>query len=367
MKPEPVLTLRIGGKEFRGWTNLEVTHSMDTFSSVQITAPFDARNADFRRIFRPFSFQSLEVLADGEPLFTGTLVGVDPGSSSDNSTVALSGYSLPGVLMDSCLPMDRFPASFHGLKLPAIAKQLLEPFGLSAVFDADAGTAFETVRLEPDQTIFDFLVELARQRGLVLSSTAAGELLFQAPADAGIPVARLVDGMPPVLGVSAEFDPQAYFSHITGIGAPSRLKDTSGARRKDVSPAAKYTVANQWLRGPVRHHNFRAEDTATGDLPAAVDAKMGRMFANAAKWSVDLATWRDPQGAIWEANTTLTLAAPNAMIYRESEFLIRGVTLTQDSESSTAVLDLVLPGAFVEQPIELPWEADDAPGDAWRT
>jgi prophage tail gpP-like protein len=80
------------------------------------------------------------------------------------------------------------------------------------------------------------------------------------------------------------------------------------------------------------------------------------MFANAAAYTVDVATWRDPKGSLWKPNTTLTLFAPDAMVYSEYELLVRTVTLKQSKESTTATLGLVLPGVFSgEIPTALPW------------
>ena len=81
------------------------------------------------------------------------------------------------------------------------------------------------------------------------------------------------------------------------------------------------------------------------------------MFAEMASYTLSaLPTWRDPQGDLWEPNTTIVVAAPEAMIYTPTEFLIRRVTLSATPEERKASLDLVLPGAFSgSAPKALPW------------
>ena len=74
------------------------------------------------------------------------------------------------------------------------------------------------------------------------------------------------------------------------------------------------------------------------DAPAAVRARLGRMFANAFSVSVELPTWRDPGGRLWKPNTTVRLKAPDAMIYTESEFLIRNVVLRGNKDARTATI-----------------------------
>jgi hypothetical protein len=103
---------------------------------------------------------------------------------------------------------------------------------------------------------------------------------------------------------------------------------------------------------------MRLGDTESADVPKAVRAAVGRMVASVVSYTVeDLPTWRDPQGALWTPNRTVTLLAPEAMVYRETELLIRSVTLKQNPEAETATLGLVLPGTFGGQlPEALPWD-----------
>ena len=102
---------------------------------------------------------------------------------------------------------------------------------------------------------------------------------------------------------------------------------------------------------------FKAPDTLNADVKAAVEAKAGRMFGNMAAYSVTVSTWRDPQGDLWEPNTTVKLLAPGAMIYNEYEFVIRSVDLDVEGDKRTATLDLVIPGSFSGViPKVLPWE-----------
>jgi prophage tail gpP-like protein len=76
-----------------------------------------------------------------------------------------------------------------------------------------------------------------------------------------------------------------------------------------------------------------------------------------AAYSVSVSTWRDSLGSIWAPDTTVTLEAPDAMIYSAFSFIIRSVSFDRDGFSETATLDLVIPGSFSgQQPEALPWE-----------
>lgn len=347
--PEPIegVTLVVDGREWHAWSAITITRKLDSFSTVEFEAPFEPERELFRQTFQPFSFKVVQLHVGDELVFTGRLVGVDPRISADSRTIQASCYALPAVLNDCVSPASAYPLELNGLHLRAIAETLCRPFSFDVRMDVDDGAPFRRVRPDPDQEIFQFLTDLAQQRGLVMTDDPDGALRFLHSASIGsiAPVAVLREGEPPLESVQASFSPQSYFSEITGLG-----------KTRHGRAGARYTVPNPFLPTADRPHAFQLEDTDGPDVPAATRAKLGRMFGNVLAIDVEVPTWRDPQGALWKPNTLLRLLAPSAMVLRESTFEIREATFHQDAESLKATLNLVLPGAFSgEIPTELPW------------
>lgn len=340
----------IDGKRFRFWDTIRIIRSIDSMDTLEFSAPFDSDAPDFRNIFKPFSYKTVVITVGGNPLFTGTMVAINPNLENNRKIVTVSGYSLPGVLND-CTP----PASasqleqleFKGQGLRDIAKKLASPFGISVVFEVNQGAIFEPrVAIESGKRVLSFLIKLAKQRNLIVSNTLPGELLFQKSVDVGKPVARLQQGESPVLSVIPSFNPQKYYSHITGI-EPESIGTSGNA----------FTVKNSRLEGVVRPFTFDVPDTIDADVKEAVQAKIGRMFGNIASYSVSLTTWRDPSGNLWEPNTTVKILAPGAMVYNEYEFIIRSVEFNRNQNTETTLLNLIIPGSFSgEIPEVLPWD-----------
>lgn len=341
------LALLINGQRFRFWTGISITRSIDSMDTLNIAAPFEPDDAQFRATFKPFAFAPVNINVGGTPLFTGTMLTVDPDLKQDGRTVAAACYSVPAVTGDCTAPASAYPLEWDGAKLRTIAEAIAAPFGLSVVFDAEEGAVFERVALKPGEKVLPFLIKLAQQRGLLVSSTERGQLLFTKSIDPGQPVARLVEGVSPLVDVVPVFNPQDYYSEITGIEPV-----VVGLRGSQV------TVRNPRLRGIVRPLAFEVSDTVNADIEAACNAKAGRMFANVVNYSCNVATWRDPSGKLWKPNTTVTIDAPGAMIYGEYEFLVRAVTLSRTSDGGeVATLALTLPGAFKGKiPEALPWD-----------
>ena len=343
---ENEVALSVGGERFRFWDSVTISLSMDTLDTIEFNAPFEVNNAKFRKTFRPLSFQDLVVTVGGRLLFTGTMLTPKPTITPERRTVSITGYSKPGVLNDCTLPASAFPLEFNGQGLKEIAATVAAPFGLSVKFAADPGAIFERVAIEPGKKVLQVLADLARQRNLVISSTFAGGLLFQQSVSVGRPVARLEEGLSPLTSVTPQYKEQEYYSHVTGL-----LPTTLG------KGGSQFTVNNPRLSGVIRPFTFTAEDTLGADAKSTIEAKVGRMFANAVSYSISVVGWRDPQGALWTPNRTIKLLAPGAMIYNEYEFIIRSVNLIKTGDSETATMTLVLPGSFEGKiPETMPWD-----------
>jgi prophage tail gpP-like protein len=337
----------IEGDFFGYWSELDICRKIDGYSSVGFSAPFEATRKEFRETFRPFTFKPLQVLIDLEAIFTGTLVHPQPDVEPDSKSVAVTAYSLPAVFEDCDAP----PAGlkeYTGFDLRQICEALAGHFGIKVAFQADAGAPFKKIKVDPDKKIQAFLEELTKQRNVVISDTAAGELLIWQSVATGSPVCHFEQGTAPLGKVEVQFEPREYFSEMTGFAKKTRKKKPASA-----------TVKNPWLSEPFRPHTFKLDDCDRGDAQEATEAKMARMFANMATYVIpDIPSWRDPKGKLWAPNTTITLRAPDAMCYRKTELLVRQVDLHQDKEEGgeTATLSCCLPGAFSgKMPTELPW------------
>jgi prophage tail gpP-like protein len=245
-----------------------------------------------------------------------------------------------------------------GLTLKDIAQQLCDPFDLDCEFRGDVGPVFDRQSCGIEKKIHEFLVPLAKQRGFVITNTEDGKVLFWKTIARGVPVAQFVEGIAPLTKVRAKFSPQDYHSQITGY-SPS----------KKGRPGGVTTVLNPWLgklletTAPINEYrplSCKFDDTERADAPDSAKARMGRMFGNCCSWDIEeLPTWRDPDGKLWNPNTLITLLCSGAMVYRQSEMLIREVKLNQGIDKLSASLNVVLPGAFSgEIPQTLPWIED---------
>lgn len=395
----------ISGVEFAFWNGVSIVRAVDCVDSIEFGAPFDHTAPRFKEIFAPFTYQPIQITVDDEPLFTGTMVDVTP-DLGETRTIQVSGYATAGVLGDCTMPVSAWPLEFNKLTLKDIAERMAGFFKVAVEFRGDPGKPFERVACDPDRRVLDFLADLAKQRGFVIASNPDGALLFW-KSEGGSVVAKLTQGVSPLLDVTPDFNPQEFYSELTGIAPEevdksgqqstvkvrARMSEEEKKRRRDARKGlkgaardavnAKFAAEDAAKRAaakaarkknkPAKKYNkftleneeaevfrpfvYKLQDTEGGDEAEANKAKLSRMLGNMAKYTIEVCTWRDANGQLWAPNTRIMLEAPDAMIYGPYTFEVKKVRFNQSDKSETATLELALPGSFSGEPPEVyPWE-----------
>lgn len=346
MPPADNVTVQIGGKAFEAWTEVEVSHSIDAFSTLTIKAPMEPDNSDFRSWFVPFSFAEMKAYVGGTEFFRGTMLGVEPECDASGRTVTVTAYAVPAVMGDCTLAYKAIPYEFQNVTTEEILRQVAGAFGVSVDLRTDLGGKIKKKAIDPAAVALDFLVRLVKERNAVLTNTPTGELLCWQSVKPGSPVGSLHQENIPK--IRSRFSSQDYYSEVTGIGAKRRKSEGD----------PPHTEQNPFLRTVRRPLVFKVQNIEDGGGEISAKARLGRMFANMAVYELeDLPSWYIPDGSkLWERNTTINVYAPNAMIYKEYEFLIRTVVFKENRNGRTTSLELALPGAFSgEIPKTLPW------------
>jgi len=339
------VAIYINGKRFFFFTSYRITRSMDAFSMIELVMPYEP-DVEELQVLKPYGYELIEVTVADERVFAGTVINIRPSFTTTGGRMTVKAYAKPGVLNDCTAPASMAPLEFDGQTIKEITETLCKPFGIAVKLLADPGAVFGVVGMNAADKIFPFLVKLCGQRNLIITDETNGDLILWQSIAAGSPVATFGEGSTPLLSVTPEFSGQDYYSHITGV--EPALPGFGGEA---------VTVRNEQLKGVVRPLTYQTDDTGGGSVKDAINAKMGRMFANMASYTITLNTWRDSKGRLWEPNQTVKLTAPRSMIFNPYEFIIRTVTFEKSATKFLAKLNLIIPGGFSgEQPQRLPWD-----------
>lgn len=181
------MKIKINGKYIDFFDKVAIQLNLDSVASVfSFVCRYNPENELHREVFRPLSYPIVEIFNDkDEKVLTGKIVNHTFNSDKNPNLWNLSGYSLPGVLENSNIPVNQYPLENLKLNLQEITEKIIRPFGLSLVVDPsvyrDTQIIFEKTTAEPAETIKSYISKLAAQRNIITSHDQDGNLKFFRP------------------------------------------------------------------------------------------------------------------------------------------------------------------------------------------
>jgi prophage tail gpP-like protein len=333
------LSIVIDGIEIRS-SAARVMLTMDTASDGwTATIPWvPGDNPDLDAKLLPYEYPPAKVYIGGVLIISGYLYNIESSISDRGTVKSMEGFSRTADLIDSTL---RPPYEESGVTLNQRARKLVQPHGINAIFEADTGGAFDRVTASESDTIFNHLNKLAKERGVLISSTANGNLLFLEANTTSPPVATLEEGQPPVKNFKARFDGRRRFNTYRGINT-TPFGNNEGIVKDDRVPRS-------------RIRTFRVQESMAGEIEAAAKWERSKTLADALTISLPVEGWLDPKGDLWTPNTKVTVVSPSIHVPDGFDFLIRSVEFSEKENDKSAILNIVPPQVYTKEEVTEPW------------
>lgn len=333
--PRDIVTLRVEGVEYGGWTAVSsIRTGMDAIAggfAVALTEKWPGAVA------RPIHKEDTVELRIGDStMIKGHVDEVAREISAGTHTIQVTGRDATADLVD-CSTMLA-PGEWTNRGLVEIVRAICQPFGIAVELapGANAGKAFAGFTLQKGEKALAAIQRLCAARGILPYSDGRGVLVLGPgkPSRAG---SRLVEGI----------NIKAAKAKDSRIG---RYRDYTVYSQTDLWNDA---AANAGTKGTAHDAGIRryrptarmADDLADGVTAAqqaAWDAKVGKAKAETVEITVQ--GWRHDKG-LWRPNMLVPVSAPSVQV--EGDRLIASVENTLDAEGGTiAKLSLVGPGAF---------------------
>jgi len=334
--------LIIENKRFEFFSDFNVSLAYDQVASTfSIGLYFDPNNADHRRLLRPGSYYKCQLWHERDVLITGYITACTFKHEATEQLAQISGYSLPGLLEDSSILVDDFALQSDGLNLLQITDKFVVAFGLSVTYDSwvfeDLQKTYETSAAKPEQTIREYLGQLATQRNIVLSHTPFGSLHYtRALIDNQVPEYRFLGGQPNI-SMQLAFNGQPMHSRLQ----VAKEADMEGGN------AGQAEISNPYI--PIYKSQF-IEQRDGDDVDTAMVARMARnkQLENIAL-TITIEDWSMQDNFIIRPNTIISVKNPKIFIFQETEFFIKSVSYKGDAKSATATLQCVLPEVYSDK------------------
>ena len=295
-------------------------------------------NPDIDKRVKPYAYPPAKAYIGGQLVISGYLYDTGSALSDDGTVKNIGGYSRTADLIDSSM---RPPYEESNVTLKQRAEKLVQAHGIKAVFEADTGGPFDRVTAGESDTIYSHLSKLARERGVLISSTPDGNLLFIEANTKAAPVATLEEGQPPVGKYNAEFKGRRRFNTYRAINT-TPFGSNEGIAKDERVPRS-------------RIRTFRVQESLTGEIETAAKWERSKTLADALTIPVPVIGWLDPRGNLWQPNTKVTLISPSIHVPNGFDFLIRSVEFNERGNEKSAVLNLIPPQVYTKEELAEPW------------
>lgn len=302
-------------------------------------------NPDMAQLLRPFGYQISECYLGTEVAVNGLLYNIKNKFSSGAIVKELEGFSLTADIIDVNV---KPPFEQAKVTLEERARALTEPFGFKIKWDVKSDEPFDRVTANPNDKIYAHLLSLARQRGVLITSTPLGELLFTTANINGSPVDTLTEDFPPGLDFAIAFNGRARFHEY-------QSRAQTPGRKKRSKSKLKVASAFDPIVPEYRFTTSQADDSTMGNIQRAADWQRSKTIAQALTIPYPVSSWYDKNGKLWQENTIVTLKSEALHIPDGYNFLIRAVEYVFDSQNTPAILSLVPPQVYSGEEIKEPW------------
>jgi len=345
------MKIKLGSKELVP-TSASVMRTITGISEFNCVIEWSpGKDKELDELIRPHSFANVEISILGEKIFTGYLYSRTPILSLSGNALTLGGFSkVYGLVMSN----PRVQKEFLESSLLDISNEFCNIFGINVVSDGvdnEINEKFENEKIGAQDKIFAFLQNLARQRAILTSDDADGNLLYLIANTKKNSVGSIIEGKGAIVPMTDQFsanfdDTDVYQTYVAVNDSPySWLLKDAPAISKDMRikvPSFKTIVINSLEEGAGQK---------------AVDLAHNQTIVKSLSMPMHAFTWKAPNGKLWRENTIVTVESPTLFIPDGYSFLISKVQYNLDS-SGGETTDLIIapPSLYSAGEVSEPWE-----------
>lgn len=337
-----LVRLEVNGKKYEGWKSASIERNLEAIAASFSLGVTDTWAGQVTR-WPIRQSDACAVYIGNDLVVSGFVDRVAPAFDATTRQITIEGRSRAGQLVDSSAVHK--PDQWENIRLDDLAKEVAKPFGIEVEVPPglDVGQAFKIAKVQQSETAFELLERYARQRGILLNSTAAGNLVLTRSGQ-DYAATALVQGKN-ILKASADFSDKGRHSPIIVKGQHAGTDSLAG----DEAAQGNGKAIDEGMRiyKPLIVIAEGNTDSVAAQKRAEWEAivRAGR----AGRAQVTVQGWRQGNGQLW---------APNMLTRIESDWLdlkttmlISRVAFSIDNDGGMVTdLELARPDAFTPQP-----------------
>lgn len=379
-----LVTIRTGGRELKGWTDVTITAGI-TMAARSFSVGVTYRWPEAKTVLNAFDLgDPCEVWIGSDPVITGYIFANPISYGANFVRVQVAGRSKTADIIDCC-PMaaavssatseDSSPwasmklvgpsgpvstpatpkaAQWKNQKVEQIAADLCAPYGVEVVAQVSTGDPIPQHAVQPGETVFESISRLLTIGQLMATDDEAGRLVFTKPGALGEASGGLELGVN-ILSGSMKRDASNVFSSYIVEGQRAGSDLAFGAAAAHLRAEIEDVETKRYRMLALTHSGSLTPDLCR--QIASFEQRRRRALLRAVSYTV--VGWRDAQGRLWRPNTLV--AVRDGLFGFERTLLLSEVTYTLSEQGMSATLNLAPQDAFeAEPPVDESTEAAEA-------
>ena len=326
---------------YGGWKQISIVRSIETLAgrfSLTITDQW----ADQAEPWPIREEDSCTVLIDGEKVIDGFVDTRDPSFDAETESLQVTGLDRAGALVQNSVDIGKW--SFKNATVldivKAVAAQHLIKVKLGSGVTLPARIPELVIGI--GDTGATVIQTVTKQAGLLAVSDGLGSIvLIRGTTDER--AAPLIQGQN-ILAASGRFDASRRHSLYIVL---SQVAGTDKSHGK--ASRTRGQAIDEGVRRFGRTHIIRpSTGQSRADAQRLADWTARTRAAQSARVTITVASWKQPDGKLWEPNTISLVQSPKLGV--DGDMLISEVEYMTGETSEMARLSLVRPDAFTPSP-----------------
>lgn len=335
------LTLRLDSGDYRGWTSVGVTRSLEAaVASFALSLTESWPGAVDPVGVKPT--MPCEVLIGSDRVIAGYVDRVEVSHDKASHEITITGRSKTQDLVDCSVIMGNGEQLLNQTILQ-IAQVLAAPYGVDVVAEVPLTDKIKRFAPETGEAVFEAVERLARDAQVLITDDADGRMVLTQAGATGTAGALSHPGN--VISARGSFDASSRFSWYCLKGQRAGDDYSFGV---DAAQAVAVLSDDDVIRRRVLVlRGDRAMDAASCKRRATWEAvtRAGRSVAV----EVIVAGWRDVDGALWATNRLVPVV--DDVIGVDATLLIVSVAFSIDRDGGlVTTLTLAPPGGYEPEP-----------------
>ena len=330
------------GKKITGWTQLNVRRTMSELC--------DSFNFDYSdrwsNDFPLYTGLPCQIQIDGIPITTGFIDEIEPEVNDSSMSFMLSGRSKTMDLVD-CNRVQA-PYSWRNQNIYNLVKSICDPHGIKVTIErANPGEPFTEASVDQNESLFDFIQKLVKQRQLLTISGTDGNLILTNAGNTKS-VDSFIEGEN-ISSIKGKFSWANRYSEYVIKGQQKVKASADSWGGKTIAIYSKAIDENVLRFRPKMFTGNTQLTTGAAQLQVNWEAQVRAGRSN--RFSIIHPSWVQSNGDLWKEN--LITYVKHSKLKLDGEFLIESVDYTQENNTQYSTIYFVMPDTYAIDPKDI--------------